>query len=117
MLIFHNSATTSQNKHNLLLREVQNIFGKITSVDISYIHFVKCRTDSSERLLQQRDSVECRILSSLLEYGYHDAQKRLDAKRSSTLYVVPRLGTVSTWSSKATDIAVICKLGEYVERL
>ena len=28
----------------------------------------------------------------------------------TTLYVVPRLGTVSPWSSKATDIARVCGL-------
>src|SRR6185503_14128258 len=29
---------------------------------------------------------------------------------ATTLYVVPRLGTVSPWSSKATDIAHVCGL-------
>ncbi len=32
------------------------------------------------------------------------------ASASSTLYVVPRLGTLSPWSSKATDIARVCGL-------
>jgi phosphoribosylformylglycinamidine synthase len=33
-----------------------------------------------------------------------------DAARVQRLYVVPRLGTISPWSSKATDIAKICDL-------
>src|SRR6185369_13485321 len=31
-------------------------------------------------------------------------------RADATLYVVPRLGTVSPWSSKATDIARVCDL-------
>lgn len=33
-----------------------------------------------------------------------------DAAQGDTLYVVPRLGTLSPWSSKATDIARVCGL-------
>jgi phosphoribosylformylglycinamidine synthase len=38
------------------------------------------------------------------------------AAREQRLYVVPRLGTTSAWSSKATDIARVCEL-TFLERL
>ncbi len=40
----------------------------------------------------------------------------LAADGPADLYIVPRLGTVSPWSSKATDIARLCGLGE-IQRL
>ena len=33
----------------------------------------------------------------------------------NVLYILPRPGSVSLWSSKATDIAKICNLGAYME--
>ena len=40
----------------------------------------------------------------------------MQAERGQRLLVTPRLGTVSPWSSKATDIAHVCGL-EAVRRL
>ncbi|HKY02193.1 MAG TPA: phosphoribosylformylglycinamidine synthase, partial [Burkholderiales bacterium] len=63
-------------------------------------HFVE-----TERAL---DSAEIQTLQKLLTYG-DAAPVRIDA--SNSLVVVPRLGTISPWSSKATDIARSCGLG------
>ncbi|HXI59623.1 MAG TPA: phosphoribosylformylglycinamidine synthase, partial [Polyangia bacterium] len=46
-------------------------------------------------------------LERLLLYGPRAARRELSGRR---LLVVPRLGTISPWSSKATDIARICGL-------
>jgi len=46
------------------------------------------------------------VLWALLDYGTPDEQSFTD----QSLYVVPRLGTISPWASKATDIATICSL-------
>jgi len=48
-----------------------------------------------------------RLLDRLLEYGPRRAAHALEGRR---LWVVPRLGTISPWSSKATDIAHVCGL-------
>ena len=50
---------------------------------------------------------EQRVLEALLSYGGGPAQSTADRQR---LYVVPRLGTISPWASKATDIAKLCSL-------
>jgi phosphoribosylformylglycinamidine synthase len=50
------------------------------------------------------------VLERLLEYGPRGESMAGDRPRSELL-VVPRLGTISPWSSKATDIAQLCGLG------
>ena len=52
-------------------------------------------------------------LKALLHYGPTLAEH--DAK-GETFIVIPRVGTISSWSSKATDIAHNCGLNE-VERI
>ena len=47
-------------------------------------------------------------LDRLLLYGPRAARRQLTGRR---WLVVPRIGTISPWSSKATDIAHICGLG------
>ncbi|MDH5671048.1 MAG: phosphoribosylformylglycinamidine synthase [Myxococcales bacterium] len=52
-------------------------------------------------------------LQQLLQYGPRRPARELEGLR---LFVVPRLGTISPWSSKATEIARICGL-DWVRRL
>ena len=53
------------------------------------------------------DDGEQRVLRALLDYGGGAARADGGGQR---LYVVPRLGTISPWASKATDIAKLCAL-------
>jgi phosphoribosylformylglycinamidine synthase len=75
------------------------------AVSAEYWHFVHVRR-ALEPDEQQR-------LESLLTYG---PQMRAAAERGTLLLVVPRPGTISPWSSKATDIARHCAL-DMVERI
>src|SRR5690606_23284 len=64
-----------------------------------YWHFVECE--------RELDADESQVLQRLLSYG----DPAGDAPANSTpILVVPRLGTISPWSSKATDIAHSCGL-------
>src|SRR5882672_9938137 len=63
-----------------------------------YWHFVE-----AERALEPRES---QVLERLLQYG-----EPAPAGEGRMLLGVPRLGTISPWSSKATDIAHRCGLG------
>ena len=65
--------------------------------DSRFVHFVAIRAalDDAERVLLER----------LLTYG---KQAKGEAKGELRL-VLPRLGTISPWSSKATDIAAIAR--------
>ena len=62
---------------------------------------------------------ESRILQELLTYGARPTDEsagRATVASGRRLMVVPRLGTISPWSSKATDIAHVCGL-EKVRRI
>jgi phosphoribosylformylglycinamidine synthase len=65
----------------------------------AFVHFV-----DSERELE---AAERDLLGRLLDDGSEPAP---EAAATARLFVVPRLGTVSAWASKATDIAWSCGL-------
>ena len=71
----------------------------VRALDARFIHFV-----DTERPLE---SAERQILEHLLTYGPKAAPV---SAAGDTLLVVPRAGTISPWSSKATDIAQVCGL-------
>ncbi len=68
-------------------------------VGAEYWHFI--------RLQRALDTAERQQLERLLSYGPHTAPV---AQRGTLLLVTPRLGTISPWSSKASDIAQHCGL-------
>ncbi|HEX6007184.1 MAG TPA: phosphoribosylformylglycinamidine synthase, partial [Burkholderiales bacterium] len=75
------------------------------NLDAEYWHFVALRAELSR---SERERLE-----RLLTYG----PSATPARSEGTLcLVVPRIGTISPWSSKATDIAHHCGLGQ-VERI
>ncbi len=82
-----------------LLSSVQHVCPGITAVQAYYEHFVELEQDLSVADLQ--------ILSELLRYGPAYAEPDL---HGHDLLVIPRIGTTSPWSSKATDIARNCGL-------
>ncbi len=82
-----------------LLRTLRKADGRVNGVQARYVYFV----DLAEPLSREhRNRLEALLLSG-------EAPGRL-AKGTSRLYVVPRHGTISPWSSKATDIALACDL-------
>ena len=98
----------------------------IKSLDAIFIHFVE--PTSPESPVLEPASRERAVLDSLLRYGDDSASQpsrdRLqaaissaDARASGILFVAPRGGTISPWSSKATDIAKMCKLESHVRRI
>ncbi|MDQ6621210.1 MAG: phosphoribosylformylglycinamidine synthase [Pseudomonadota bacterium] len=71
----------------------------IAELSGTYWHFV----DASRELQAQ----EMRTLERLLDYGPRD---EIGVPSAEGLLVIPRPGTISSWSSKATDIANNCGL-------
>src|SRR5882672_5841706 len=88
-----------------LLRALKALRPDIAGVDAHYLHFVATRRPLT--------AGERKLLDRLLTYGPRlpDA-----AVRGELVLVVPRPGTISPWSSKATDIALVCGL-DAIERL
>jgi phosphoribosylformylglycinamidine synthase len=94
----------SQFRLDKLLRALQAADSRVKGLASRHIHFI----DSAPL-----DEAESELLAKLLTYG---PRAHLQTERGQSLLVIPRLGTVSPWSSKATDIAHVCGLAA-VQRL
>ncbi len=88
-----------------LLSTLRSLDPNVAGISAEYWHFVK--------LHRPLGADESARLDRILEYGPHERAKKVDGQ---LFVVVPRLGTISPWSSKATDIAHHCGL-EAVERI
>jgi phosphoribosylformylglycinamidine synthase len=95
----------SQFRLDKLLSSLQARDARVSGVSSRFIHFA----DVSQSL----DENELEVLGKLLTYGSR-AHQHID--RGRQLLVTPRIGTISPWSSKATDIARVCGL-EHIRRL
>jgi phosphoribosylformylglycinamidine synthase len=97
----------SASKTARLLVQAQQIAPQITAVATQWVHWVQTDTAPDAATLDK--------LQALLTYG-EPAATAATASGSGELWVVmPRLGTVSPWASKATDIARNC--GLYIHRV
>lgn len=105
MEILKGAPALSEFRVNKLLDECKKLGLDVDSVYAEFVHFA----DVSEAL----DSGESEVLARLLTYGPAIEQHDPDG---TLLLVVPRPGTISPWSSKATDIAHNCGLGK-IKRL
>jgi phosphoribosylformylglycinamidine synthase len=83
-----------------LLPQLQKIHPRVRRVEAEFWHFVEF--DAAPRRQGRA------LLERLLAYG--EPLKRRRARSSALLLAVPRLGTISPWSSKATEIARNCGL-------
>ncbi len=83
-----------------LLRDLAASGESIHAVDARYVHFVDLKAAVGESELER--------LSQLLD------QQPLPESSDSAVWVLPRRGTISPWSSKATDIAHCCGLSSVI---
>jgi phosphoribosylformylglycinamidine synthase len=95
----------SQFRLDKLLQSLQAQDGRVRALASRLIHFVDAA--------RPPDESELELLGKLLTYG---PRSHLQAERGRRVLVTPRLGTVSPWSSKASDIAKVCGL-DCVRRL
>jgi phosphoribosylformylglycinamidine synthase len=100
MLQLRGGAALSDFRLNKLLSSLQASVPAIAAVSACYYHFVESDTNLDQ---EQRA-----ILEKLLTYG--EPQDEQEEQAIHSLLVIPRPGTISPWSSKATDIAHNCGL-------
>jgi phosphoribosylformylglycinamidine synthase len=98
---FPGSSVLSVFRRERLLARLKEAGLPVADVRARYEHFVS--TDA------ELDADAGRRLAELLDYGTPAASEAAPAK-ALELLVIPRLGTVSPWASKATDIARNCGL-------
>jgi phosphoribosylformylglycinamidine synthase len=85
-----------------LLASLPRPLAEAITIDTRFVHFAAIR--------EPLDSSETQVLERLLTYG----TPAHGEPRGALLLVLPRFGTVSPWSSKATDIARNCGLDKVV---
>jgi phosphoribosylformylglycinamidine synthase len=122
MILLLGPSSFSPSRRSTLLHDIQKIVPNISHIDAIFIHLIKTTGSESENLLQSTSSSERRVLDTLLEYGDDYALEGTRVRVSSpsapnVLYILPRPGAISPWSSKATDISRICGLGAHIERI
>ncbi|OZI19287.1 phosphoribosylformylglycinamidine synthase [Bordetella genomosp. 9] len=92
------SSVLSNFRRERLLAQLKQAGLPVAEVSARYEHFVLCDAPLSAAD-QQR-------LADLLDYG--DPYEGAEPAKAMVLRVIPRLGTISPWASKATDIAHNC---------
>jgi len=104
MLRFRGSPALSPFRRQKLLTALRRRVSTIADVYAEFVHFVDGSLTTHDR----------EVLDRLLHYGPTATQRHLTGE--PTLLVIPRPGTISPWSSKATDIAHNCGL-QHVRRI
>jgi phosphoribosylformylglycinamidine synthase len=105
MLTLRGAPALSGFRLNKLLQRLSAVVGDDIGLSAEFVHFVELEGEIDEADLQ--------VLERLLDYGPAHAETTTEGR---LFLVVPRPGTISPWSSKATDIARNCGL-EQVRRI
>ncbi len=108
MLELQGAPALSAFRHAKLLADLRAVVPEVESLDAHYVHFVDHHDELDDEARQ--------VLDRLLDYGIQHPESR-DADQNTPadghlFLVVPRIGTISPWSSKATDIAHNCGLDQ-----
>ncbi len=99
MLELRGAPALSEFRQNKILSKLQQSVPSVTSVYAEFVHFA----DVSAEM----DGNELQVLARLLKYG---PKAEIKEGAGEQFLVVPRFGTISPWSSKASDIAHNCGL-------
>nr|WP_289072677.1 phosphoribosylformylglycinamidine synthase [uncultured Halomonas sp.] len=102
MLELRGAPALSAFRHERLLTVLRDRVPEVEALSAHYVHFID-HHDELDQAAQER-------LAELLAYGSRERQATPDD--AQRFLVVPRLGTQSPWSSKATDIAHNCGLSQ-----
>jgi phosphoribosylformylglycinamidine synthase len=85
-----------------LLTRVRALAPTVAGLSARFVHFAD--------LARPLTAPEQEVLARLLSYGPSAAAGTDENEQGERLLIVPRAGTISAWSSKATDIVQVCGL-------
>ncbi|MED7818959.1 MULTISPECIES: phosphoribosylformylglycinamidine synthase [unclassified Francisella] len=91
--IFKGLSALSPFRREKVLLDAKKISSKVESISAEYIHVVESSQDLSDKQVE--------IINSLLNYNKEYGSVE---PKGHTFITAPRVGTISPWSSKATDI-------------
>jgi phosphoribosylformylglycinamidine synthase len=101
MHILRGATALSDFRLNKLTHKLQVLDCALQRIHSEFVHFVDVAAGV------ELDAAKMEVLGQLLSYGARGEQTE---SRGVLFLVVPRDGTISPWSSKATDIAHNCGL-------
>ena len=101
MHILRGAPALSDFRRTKLLARLQGRLAGVTGVYAEFMHFAELSSELDEQSAQ--------VLDRLLRYG---PSVPVEEPAGELVLVVPRFGTISPWSSKATDIARNCGLSQ-----
>ncbi|HEX5059101.1 MAG TPA: hypothetical protein VFV99_07060, partial [Kofleriaceae bacterium] len=106
MLIVPGRAALSAARKASVLAKIREVSPHVTSLEARWVHMVVAERELTTDELTQ--------LGHMLSYGPAEPptrpSRRLETVETVSFVITPRIGTVSPWSSKATDIAHVCGL-------
>ena len=111
MKVYFGGGAISRARQVKLLGSLRTLPGEDGLIETLFAHFVHLVD-----LYREPDEDEESQIKRLLSYGHAQEETGEPAGRDLFL-VVPRIGTISPWSSKATNIALNCGLGQVVRRM
>lgn len=101
MLVLRGAPALSEFRLAKLCNRLSALLGRPLGLYAEHIHFADLESDLSADALA--------LLERLLQYG---PRLSVQAPQGQAILVVPRPGTISPWSTKATDIAHNCGLAQ-----
>ena len=109
MLIVAGADALSRFRKQKILSRVRQFAPSCVRVEAIHYYFI----DDSETLLPRQQAMVAQLLDVDVDTvnGQPAIMARSKDKELLTRYAVPRPGTISPWSSKATDIFHLCGLG------
>lgn len=103
MLVISGNSALSSFRKTKLLSAIKQVVPTVEYLSARFVHVVELK---GELRVSKRA-----VLDKILEYGPTESIDEIDGLM---LLTVPRIGTISPWSTKATDIAHNCGLAEVV---
>ena len=105
MLVLRGAPALSEFNQTKLIAKLGQSGVKVKNLYSEYVHLVDSQGDLSKQQME--------ILEKLLTYG---PARQTQSPSGTLFFITPRPGTISPWSSKATDIAHNCSL-ENINRI
>lgn len=110
MLVIEGGSALSAANQNKLIKKCALQEIPVEYVRAHYVHYIEITEEPTEAQRQ--------LIHRLLDYGVKENEQSINVEQpSDDFYIIPRIGTISPWSSKATDIAKNCGLDKVVNRI
>ncbi len=106
MLQLTGSIALSDFRKQKLLDQLQAALPGVSAIEAHFVHFVKTTGDAP------LDDVARQVLDALLDYGHGVGSPTRAGPHALERISVPRIGTISPWATKATDIVHHCGLDD-----